>query len=76
MQIESIMIPIEFHPNQGFNGTKHVVDVIAKKYLEKGTDDVHYLVPVEVIGDGNCLYNSILVLMNNPAVTANELHGA
>ncbi|CAF4407526.1 unnamed protein product [Rotaria socialis] len=72
-QIETIMTPIQFHPNQVFDETKHIVDVIAKKYLEKATDDVHKLVPVEVAADGNCLYSSILVLMNNPAATQSEL---
>ncbi|CAF3615910.1 unnamed protein product [Rotaria socialis] len=74
-QIETIMTPIQFHPNQVFDETKHIVDVIAKKYLEKATDDVHKLVPVEVAADGNCLYSSILVLMNNPAATQSELRG-
>lgn len=69
------MAPIDFHPNQVFDETKHVIDVVAKKYLEKASDDVHHLVPVAVTGDGNCLYRSILVLMNNPAVTPEELRG-
>lgn len=75
MQIEPILKPIEFHPNQIFDETKHAIDVIAKKYLEKATDNVHHLIPVKVTGDGNCLYNSILALMNNPAVTPEELRG-
>jgi hypothetical protein len=58
-----------------FDETKHVVDVIAKEYLEKATGDVHHLIPVEVIGDGNCLYHSVVLLMNNPTVTASELRG-
>ena len=69
------MAPIQFHPNQVFDETKHVVDAIAKKYLEKATGDVQHLVPVQVIADGNCLYHSIVLLMNNPAVTASELRG-
>ena len=70
-----MMTPIQFHPNQVFDDIKHVVDVIAKKYLEKATGDVHNLVPVEVIADGNCLYHSIVLLMNNPVVTTSELRG-
>ena len=69
------MTPIDFHPNQVFDETKHVIDVVAKKYLKKATDNMHHLVPVEVTGDGNCLYNSILLLMNNPVVTPEELRG-
>ena len=69
------MIPFQFHPIQVFDETKHVVDMIAKEYLEKATGDIHHLVPVDVIGDGNCLYHSIVLLMNNPSVTTNELRG-
>ena len=58
-----------------FDETKHVVDVIAKEYLEKATGDVHHLIPVEVIADGNCLYHSVVLLMNNPTVTASDLRG-
>ncbi|CAF3731674.1 unnamed protein product, partial [Rotaria sordida] len=72
-QIESIMAPIQFHPNQVFDETKHIVDPIAKKYLEKATNDVLHLIPVKVADDGNCLYHSILLLMNNPTVTTDEL---
>ncbi len=69
------MIPLQFHPIQVFDETKHVVDVVAKEYLEKATGNVHHFVPVEVIADGNCLYHSIVLLMNNPAVTTSELRG-
>ncbi len=69
------MAPIQFHPNQVFDKTKHVVDVIAKKYLEKANSNVHHLVPAKVPADGNCLYHSILLLMNNPTVTTDELRG-
>ncbi|CAF1424611.1 unnamed protein product [Rotaria sordida] len=47
--------------------------MVAKKYLEKATGDVHHLVPIEVLADGNCLYKSIVLLMDNPAVTTSEL---
>ncbi|CAF4749070.1 unnamed protein product [Rotaria sp. Silwood1] len=73
--MESIMMPLQFHPIQVFDETKHIVDMVAKEYLQKATDDTHHLVPVNVLGDGNCLYHSIVVLMNNPLVTASELRG-
>ena len=73
--MDSIMTPFQFYPIHVFDETKHVVDVIAKEYLQKATDDTHHLVPVDVPGDGNCLYHSIVVLMNNPLVTASELRG-
>lgn len=67
--------PFQFYPIYVFDETKHVVDVIATEYLQKAADDTHHLVPVDVFGDGNCLYHSIIVLMNNPLVTACELRG-
>lgn len=69
------MTPLEFRPNQFVDERKHSVDIVAKQYLEKATIDVHHLIPVEVGANGNCLYNSILLLMNNPIVTTNELRG-
>ncbi|CAF3951344.1 unnamed protein product [Rotaria sordida] len=72
-QIDSIMVPYEFRPNQIFDERKHIIDAVAKKYLEQATSDVHHLVPVKVTANGNCLYYSILVLMNNPAVATSEL---
>ena len=65
----------QFHPIQVFDEIEHVVDVVAKRYLEKASDDVHHLQPVDVPGDGNCLYHSIIVLMNNRLVTTDELRG-
>ena len=73
--MDSIMIPFEFHPIHVFDETKHMVDVVAKEYLGKATGDIHHLIPVDVPGDGNCLYHSIVVLMNNSLVTASELRG-
>jgi hypothetical protein len=69
------MAPIQFHPNQIFDGTKHFVDVAAQEYLEMATGDIHHLLPATVIADGNCLYSSMLLLMNNPTVTTSELRG-
>ncbi|CAF3586456.1 unnamed protein product [Rotaria sp. Silwood1] len=66
-------MPLQFHPTQVFDETKHIVDVVAKKYFEKTTGDVHHRVSVEVIADGNCLYHSIVLLMNGPTVAASEL---
>jgi hypothetical protein len=69
------MAPIEFHPNQIFDEKKHIVDLVAMEYVEKAAHDVHHLVPAQVSADGNCLYHSILLLMDNPTVTINELRG-
>ena len=69
------MLSIQFNPNQMFDERKYLVDAVAKTYLRKATYDVQHLIPVEVVGDGNCLYNSILLLMNNPMMTTSELRG-
>ncbi|CAF4649300.1 unnamed protein product [Rotaria socialis] len=71
--IEALMIPIQFNPDQVFDERKYLVDAVAKTYLRKATDDVQHLIPVEVVADGNCLYNSILLLMNNSMITTSEL---
>ena len=68
-------MPLQFHPNQVFDETKHIVDAVAKEYLQKATVDTHHLVSVDVPGDGNCLYHSIVLLTNNPLVTASEIRG-
>jgi len=70
-----MMAPLEFRPNQVFDERKYNVDIVAKQYLEKATSDVHHLIPIEAGANGNCLYNSILLLMNNPIVTTSELRG-
>ena len=69
------MTPILFHPIHVFDETKHEVDIVAKEYLEKTTDDMRHLVPVSVDNDGNCLYHSMVLLLNNPSITASELRG-
>jgi hypothetical protein len=69
------MTPISFHPIQVFDETKHEVDVVAKEYIRTATDDVCHLIPVDVGKDGNCLYHSMVLLMNNPSITASELRG-
>ncbi|CAF4111003.1 unnamed protein product, partial [Adineta steineri] len=67
------MVSYEFRPNQVFDPKKHILGVIAMQYLEQATGDVHHLVPADVIADGNYLYHSIVLLMNNPVVTWGEL---
>jgi hypothetical protein len=69
------MTPIPFHPIQVFDEAKHEVDIVAKEYLRKATDDIRHLVPVNVDNDGNCLYHSIVLLIDNQSITASELRG-
>ncbi|UJR24370.1 hypothetical protein I4U23_005747 [Adineta vaga] len=64
-----------FHPYLTFDHRIHVVDFVTRQYLEKTLVDARHLVPVDVDADGNCLYYSVLVLMNNSMLTAAEITG-
>lgn len=75
MKVELISTPIEFHPSQSFDEKKHVVDIVAMEYVKKAAADVHHLLAAKIPADGNCLYHSILLLMDNPTVTVDELRG-
>ncbi|CAF4217031.1 unnamed protein product, partial [Adineta steineri] len=72
-RMESIMSPLEFRPYGVFDDRIHVVDLIAKEYLEKASADVQHLIPVDVDADGNGLYHSVILLMNDSTLTASEL---
>ena len=67
------MLPLHFAPNQLFNGTRHRLDLVAKSYLKKVNGCPGDLTPVAVAADGNCLYNSIVLLMNDPTIGVAEL---
>ena len=69
------MTPLEFQPRAVFDDRIHVVDVVAKEYLQKASVDIRDLIPADVAADGNCLYHSILLLMNNSILTTSELRG-
>lgn len=69
------MVPLHFSPNKVYDPHKHLVDMVAKKYLEKASNDIRHFIPAKVDADGNCLYHSVLLLMNNSIVTTSELRG-
>ncbi|CAF1366873.1 unnamed protein product [Adineta steineri] len=71
--MESIISALEFRPYGVFDDRIHVVDLIAKEYLEKASADAQHLIPVDVDADGNGLYHSIILLMNDSTLTASEL---
>lgn len=71
--MEPFVLPIQFHPSRIFDKNIHRTDVVAKKYLEKAIGTTHNLVPVDVDADGNCLYHSIRIFMNNSTITTSEL---
>lgn len=75
LQIKHIITPLQFVPNLAFEERKHLVDQVAMEYLKKVSNDVSHLVAAIVVADGNCLYNSILLLMNNFTITTSELRG-
>lgn len=66
---------MDFQPIQVFDEKKHTIDLVALEYLEKVVGDVRDLIPVKVVADANCLYHSILLLMENSTVTISELRG-
>ncbi|CAF1299046.1 unnamed protein product [Adineta ricciae] len=72
-KMELIKLPLEFYPNNMFDDKIDVVDSVARQYLEKASMDVRHLLPADVPGDGNCLYHSVLLLMNNSVMTTSEL---
>jgi hypothetical protein len=73
LQLGLVSESLEFHPNQIFDEKKHRSDAVAMEYVGKAANDVRHLVPVDVAADGNCLYNSIVMLMDSTLVTASEL---
>ena len=73
--MKHVIMPLQFEPILIFDERKHLVDVVANAYLEKAAHDMHHLIPVEVDADGNCLYNSIVLLMDNIGITTSELCG-
>lgn len=58
-----------------FDESKHTIDPIAKKYLEKASKTVQSFIPVDTLKDGNCLFHSIVSLVNDCELSAPELRG-
>lgn len=75
MQIESLIVPLQFDPVQVFDEKTHRIDIVAKDYLEKADSNMRHLVPIAVEDDGNCLYHSIIAVMKYPSMTPEELRG-
>ena len=75
LQLRLVSDQLNFNPKQTFDETKHQLDTAALEYLGKAANDVRHLVPAEVAPDGNCLYHSIVLLMDTTVVTASELRG-
>ncbi|CAF1182332.1 unnamed protein product [Adineta ricciae] len=71
--MDVFMMPLDFFPKDSFDQRIHVIDIVAREYLEKASVDVRHLIPADVSGDGNCLYHSVLLLTNNSVMTTSEL---
>jgi hypothetical protein len=74
-QLKWLLTPVQFDPITHFDLAAHTVDQQAKIYLLNASSDVQQLIPVHVLGDGNCLYNSIVCLAGTTTLTPSELRG-
>lgn len=54
---------------------KHIIDRVAQSYMNKLNLEGRMRIPVHVLPDGNCLYNSIIVFFNESTVGVHELRG-
>ena len=64
-----LILPLEF------GDSKHNIDNVAQKYLEKASKSVQHLVPIETLADGNCLFSSTISLMPDCDISAVGLRG-
>lgn len=70
------MAPLQLILSFEFDEKRHTIDKLAHKYLEQASKSVQHLLPIETLGDGNCLFNSIVSLAPNSEITAIELRGS
>ncbi|UJR27506.1 hypothetical protein I4U23_008790 [Adineta vaga] len=62
--------PLSYNPVQRFDPTIHKRDVVAEYYLENHcTQEFKSSMPLVVVGDGNCFYNSFLRLVEAGSAT-------
>ena len=73
--MEWLLVPIQFVPITHFNPLIHRIDQEAKLYLKHTSSDVENMIPVDVVGDGNCLYNAMACLSGSNILTPTELRG-
>ncbi|CAF1554051.1 unnamed protein product, partial [Adineta steineri] len=59
-------------PNE-FDELKHTIDTIAQQYLKQASKNVQHLIPLSSLGDGNCLFNSVVSLVPDSGASAVEL---
>ena len=73
--MEWLLPPIQLSPVTYFDPEIHRIDQEAKLYLQQTPSEVQNMIPISVIEDGNCLYNSIMCISGSAALTATELRG-
>lgn len=74
-QDEELKTSLQLNLLSQLDESKHVIDHIAKKYLEKTSKSVQYLIPIKTPEDENCLYHAIITLAQNCEISAGELKG-
>ena len=74
-QYQYLMAPPQLFPCVEYDMAKHTIDEVAQQYLTKASKSVQHLIPIQSIADGNCLFNSVVMLTSDSGVSAIELRG-
>jgi hypothetical protein len=69
------MKPLELVPLETFDEKRHSIDSTALEYLQKASTKMQNLIPIKTFGDGNCLFNSVVAVMPDGAISVAELRG-
>lgn len=70
-----MIAPLRFVLEQSYDGARHRLDRTAQSYLSKVSECPREVLPAVVPEDGNCLYHSILLLINDSTIGVAELRG-
>ena len=73
--MEWLMTPVNFTAVTHFNPEIYKVDQEAKLYLQHTPLHILNMIPIDVTGNGNCLYNPIIRVTGSTALTSSELRG-
>ena len=70
-----MIAPLKIIASTEFDNTKHTIDVVAYEYLKQASKSVQHLIPIKVLSDGNCLFNSVVSLVPDSDLSVVELRG-
>ncbi|CAF1213513.1 unnamed protein product [Adineta steineri] len=70
---KNLLPPLQLFLPMEFDEHKHVIDRLAQEYLKQASKSVQYLIPLESLADGNCLFNSVLSIVPDSEISAVEL---